>query len=657
MKPLFTLKKKFKKMAGTVIPNDPKSWPTEIVKNVAQNHPYIDTATLKLDFVDVDPETKGASGKIIAGDKLAIPFSIRKNDENRKLELDPLDIVYNGSAFRALSESSYAEGLQGEAMGRIQENDERVPSKNQYIGHLTGDVTPLEWASQAGGGGGSRMATAGMGILSSMVKNQNDLARLRQMIQSYHGINSALESLGLKNDLVNLGTAMKETPSGARMAHIIRNSTGFSVAFNDGDMKQITPRDLKVFLGDDYYPVMRQIANRGWVIIKDFPDVKSADVEELSVTAGPIDIGGPYLIDTAVGKLLGIVASEQLNFDGSVSSAQSFLGKNGEYACTNEKLMGYRMPDDDCTCAISAGIISPGSKGVFFDNAFGSARCTPCFKITQVVSMPGMPEVILAIDEHSGKKIGLMPAEGVMRFKKISNPPSFMPEDSSYYVPGHMEFFVAQKKINVRDRGQEVKKIQSSVRLKKNAGLYNIHGNLGDGSSIDSRYITKDNAVTKLAWLGLPERSIEKIASMKDGEERVFKNLVSPIAKDQTTKIASKTNNYTQYFDRIKIAAEEVANAVNESPTAQQDPQVLDAALSLQFVNSENLEEVIDAAPHFEEVEDKLSRMLLAARHGEASIDEKGVARALQGMGSAIQSIKTLTIALKSRGDMPSNEV
>lgn len=655
MNSLFKIKKKFQKMAGTVIPNDPKSWPTEIMKNISQNHPYIDMSSIKLDFVDVDPETKGASGKIIAGDKLAIPFSIRKNDENRKLELDPIDIVYNGDQFKALSEASYAEGLQGEAMGRVQNSEDKVPSKNQYIGHLTGDATPLEWSTSNSATGG-RMVTAGIGILSSMVKNQNDVARLRQMIQNYHGINSALESLGLKNDLVNLGSAMNEGPSKARMAHVVRNATGFSVAFNDGDMRQVTASDLKVFLGDDYYPIMRQVANRGWAIIKDFPDIKSADMEELSVTAGPIEIGGPYLVDTAMGKLLGIVASEQLNFDGSVSSAQTFLGKGGEYSCTKEKLMGYRMPDDDCTCAISAGIISPGTKGVFFDNAFGSARCTPCFKVNQVVSMPGMPDVIIATDEHTSKKIGLMPSEGVMRFRKISNPPSFMPENS-YYVPGHMEFFAIKQKINARDRGQEVKKIQGKISIKKNAGLYNIFGNLESGEPIDFRNTSKTRAITKLAWYGLSESAIEKVASMKDGEEKELRGLVAPIIKEDVVKIASKNNSaYKMYFDRIKIAADEVAAAVNESPTAQQDPQVLDAALSLQFVNNENMEEVIDSAPHFEEVEDKLSRMLLAARHGEASIDEKGVARALQGMGSAIQSIKTLTIALKQRGDIANNE-
>lgn len=652
MKPLFKIKKNFTKMAGTVIPNDPKSWPTEIMKNIAQNHPYVDMSTLKLDFVDVDPETKGASGKIIVGEKLAIPFSIRKNEENRKLELDPIDIVYNGSQFKALSEASYAEGLQGEAMGRVQNQEDKVPNKNQYIGHLTGDVTPLEWSSMPAGG--ARMVTAGMGILSAMVKNQNDVARLRQMIQNYHGINSALESLGLKNDLINLGSGMREeAPNKARMAHIARNMSGFSVAFNDGDMKQVTSSDLKVFLGDDYYPVMRQIANRGWAIIKDFPDVKSADVEELSVSAGPIDIGGPYLVDTAMGKLLGVVASEQLGFDGSISSAQTFLGKGGEYACTKQKLMGFRMPDDDCTCAISAGVIAPGKKGVFFDLAFGSGRCTPCFKVTQVISMPDMPEAIIAVDEHSGKKIGLMPAEGVMRFAKIPKPPSYMPQES-YFVPGHMEFFEVRQKVKVRDRGEEVKKIQG-VTLKKNAGLYNIHGHLETGEQIEVRNASKDKMITKLAWYGLPETSIEKLASMKEGEERFFKGLKNPAPKT-ITKIASKTQIPKMYFDKIKIAADEVVNAVNESPTAQQDPQVLDAALSLQFVNTENLEEVVDSAPHFEEVEDKLSRMLLAARHGEASIDEKGVARALQGMGSAIQSIKTLTMALKQRGDITNNE-
>jgi hypothetical protein len=78
----------------------------------------------------------------------------------------------------------------------------------------------------------------------------------------------------------------------------------------------------------------------------------------------------------------------------------------------------------------------------------------------------------------------------------------------------------------------------------------------------------------------------------------------------------------------------------------------MDSALSLQLVSSENLDKVIEAEPNFMEVEDKLARMLVAARGGEAAIDERGVSRALKGMGDAIRSLKTLRMAMEDRKEI-----
>jgi hypothetical protein len=80
-----------------------------------------------------------------------------------------------------------------------------------------------------------------------------------------------------------------------------------------------------------------------------------------------------------------------------------------------------------------------------------------------------------------------------------------------------------------------------------------------------------------------------------------------------------------------------------------EDPRVMDRILSLQFVSDETLEELVDAEPLFEEVEDKVAKLLMAARQGEDSINEKATQRALKGIGMARNSLANLAVELESK--------
>lgn len=641
--------KKIEKLAGVTVPSDPKSWPTEIMKTLVSQHPYIDTSTVKVNFEQIEPDSNTSNGKIVVANKVVLPFFIRKNDDTRQTELDPIDIIFTNDRYGALTEESYIEAMDAEGMARTQNDGENVPSKNQYIGQLTGDITPLEWSSQPNGGPKSVMA--GQGLLSYVIQNMEDVAKLQNCIQTYRGVNSALETLGLRAPLEELAKGIVEgTGPTSRMAHVVRMPHGgFGISFDDGEIRLIEVRDLQKVLQDDFYPVMRQVASRGWAMVRDFPTVVSADATPLQVSAPPIDIGGPYrVLDSTGMPCEGIVSTECVGFDGQTKRVQHFLGVNGEYA-SGMVLSGFRLPDD-CTCATPAGVIDTGVTGCFFDEAFGSAKCTPAFKITQIINMPNEPMAMIVRLDGMGEVIGLIPASGVLRPRQVENPPQYMPQ-KCYWIPGHMNFFEIKKKIKIADRAEQRAEGMKAI-LEKKAGAYSLHGHVTGLGNIDEKNMDVTKMRTKLAWLGGDDTLLDKAMQMKSNDSMPLYALRPAKIQIKTASKKSSTVGTPAMWTRLKIAAEQVIKSADDTKEVQEDPQIMDSALSLQLVNSDNLDRVVDSEPNFLEVEDKLARMLVSARTGESSIDEKGVSRALKGMGDAIRSLKTLRMAMEERKDI-----
>jgi hypothetical protein len=231
----------------------------------------------------------------------------------------------------------------------------------------------------------------------------------------------------------------------------------------------------------------------------------------------------------------------------------------------------------------------------------------------------------------------------------MENPPQYLPQ-KSYWIPGHMNFFEIKKKIKVADRADQRAQGMKAV-LEKKAGAYHMHGNVTGAGNIDFKNMDESKMRTKLAWLGGDDTLLDKAMKMKSGDSMPLYTL-RPAKVQLKTASAKGPIGTPMMWSRLKIAAEQVIKSVDETKDIQEDPQIMDSALSLQLVSSENLDRVIEAEPNFMEVEDKLARMLVAARGGEAAIDERGVSRALKGMGDAIRSLKTLRMAMEDRKEI-----
>ncbi len=669
---MYKIKRKvITKTAGTSVPNDQKMWPAEVLKALVSQHNYIDTSQIKIVFTRVEPESKTSSGKIIIQNSAAIPFTIRKNDKTKKLELDPLDILFDGEQFSHLNEQSLQRAIEKQQVGRLVKKDDKVPPANRYIGDVTGDVTPLEWSSYPAGFG-SGTVTAGQGLLSYVIKNQRDVSRLFNILATYDGINSSVEAMGLRDSLENLKDGLMEgSKKPVQLCHVIkRPAGGFAIAFDEGDTRAISAKDLKAALGENFQPVMRHVLQRGWAMVRDFPVMRASDSTALSLVPSPVEIGGRYRIRMMDGSdKIAIVCDQMIDFDGSVLKTQKAIcEKDGSYyegkaiqgwplpakhmdSFNEYKRQGHllKMRDRGLNADVTSfpiGVIDTGKVGCFIDESWGTPKATPSVKINQIISVPGEPDILLATRQDTQEKIGLVSVPALVRPQKICPThydTKIMPPNS-YYIPGHMSFVETPTKIAVSDKEHITH--SKIAYLKKNAGRYILYGETKEGQ-VEER-LDPVQMRQKLAWLKVDDGIIEDAMGMKEGEQKELYDLESVDLPEPSIAKTANLNIDPNVYKNIKLAANEAMEGVDQAEEAQ-DPRTLDAILSLQFVSDENLEELVDSTEVFQEAEDRLARLLLAARQGEKAIHEKAVQRALKGIGEARKGLKALEVELESR--------
>ena len=619
--------KELSKTAGTKMPKDKGAWTGEILKSLMTQHPYIDTSKIKVEFSRIDSETGNGSGKITINGKGVIPFFIRENQKTRSMELDPLDILFDGENYKSLNESSLSDVMDESSVSK-----KKNSTPNDYVGYQTGDVSPMQWNYTGAGfasSGAGRMTTASCGLLGVVIRNAADLDRLQLMAANYPnmaartGINDSLDEI------------LKDTPVSTDNNVCVITWDGVhmpTISYGDGNVFEVDMKDLKLMLHDDYHSIKRLLKSKGWATVRDLPVLKDCRVPKMSVVDDPIKYSGKYIIN----GVPAVVFTESMDWDGTHKQYSKAVFTN-DLSCLSGRQMYGRFVGD-FNCSLPVGTIDVGKVGFFVSEAWGTAQATPTIEITQIIDGPGEDDFrIHAKDMQTGGIVGLVPLPSIVKPQRI---PSFhrkedMPE-FSYYIPGHMTFVEINGLEKTAER-REDKDPNEKVFISKNANSYMIIGSV-QGKRINDT-VKGNEVIFKLANLGVDDDAINMVMNSK---ESILYNLVDlsqkPIEKKSSFEIP-------QYF---KIAAEEAAQAVNESQDIT-DPQVNDAVMAMQFISEENLRDVLGYKNVFEDVEDKLARLVLAARQGEESISEDGVSRALKGMGTAVRSLNNLAIELDER--------
>lgn len=139
------------KVAGTRLSTDARLWQTEIVAQLAAAHPYLPADDLSVEFNRIDPVKGAAVGSVKVGSTgVTIPVVVARKRSGSDPELAPTDIFYVDGSYRPLTQEAVKSAMLSREIGAPLEGAARgrAVGGNPYIGDLTGDASPLEFAGQ-----------------------------------------------------------------------------------------------------------------------------------------------------------------------------------------------------------------------------------------------------------------------------------------------------------------------------------------------------------------------------------------------------------------------------------------------------------------------------------------------------------------------------
>jgi hypothetical protein len=301
-------------------------------------------------------------------------------------------------------------------------------------------------------------------------------------------------------------------------------------------------------------------------------------------------------------------------------------------------------------------------KGAFV--LFGAGNVWECAivdDIGRVVTVDGRKVYI-------GKNCAIIPAN-VLSIQKVDTVESPMYKmvlgscKNIYLIPENSvvlakQFMKELNGIDVMEPSKSVKEVWDKAAISKVSVYlgkegYRIDGNVMAPAEIvlgiekNAEYGTQQ-ALTMLRVLGVaPDRGNEILKIALNRASEGGKVDVYGVNEDYINAGAFSgiEKNARKYEIMKKIAAELKLDLVKEASVID-DPESVDAVLSLNFINEDNLGDYVDGIQSMKRVISKLAGLLIASRMGLKDIDESAVRKAMDGLEKTVEGLEAVKLAL-----------
>jgi hypothetical protein len=151
--------------------------------------------------------------------------------------------------------------------------------------------------------------------------------------------------------------------------------------------------------------------------------------------------------------------------------------------------------------------------------------------------------------------------------------------------------------------------------------------------SWDATNLTKNQSLFLLSSLGLSKKAAEnclkRVSTPAGGQEKIAVQAVP-------FKTVAKQNPWTEKIaNKFKVNLLKVANYVENS-------QSVDALLSLNFINPDNIQKFVAKMPNFKSTISNLASLLIASRLGIKELPEESIATAIAKLVEVVNGLETL---------------
>jgi hypothetical protein len=649
------------------MPDSSQEWAEIITTKLKERYPDVVRLPMTVEF----RKKEDSSGTAIGGvhvhsgesDKqIIIPFVIRK------FELCPLDIWMEtpSQAVHPLTNDTFKEEFF--VQSPAESLDQRpADSAGQYFNDpsmWTTNYPPLQ--------GRYSYASAGYPILDSIADTiaKEDADVLKVAIQKHpelligfkkHGHQELITKLAKKTGPMTNSfseSAMKLIPVG--VAHIKKESPDkysilsladrlFDLAASEHcsreaikeRLSKIT-KDVDVVLHDvdqegERMCVMKPAPTKGVWLYDDMTD-KAELINDLAVVA----------VKTKEGlKLEGVVLPKVVDFKGNKKSYKLFISP--DHSSMQETVAGVRHPDSDMMKKLlGAKGARVGQTGTFVYIDDGKAIATEPVTIKAIEDYGPITAVRLQdgvkikISRGFGDRVmasggksqnNFLDAHGMIEVK----PKEYVIPLNMHWVPmeGFQEVSSSINDYMMKEAASHMDMDPMSIRW--TGVVYQA-----DHSDIGKNEFNERELKVVLAAKGAP---VEKIASIISKVRAVGRTKVYGLGKLRKKAEIIKEANET-YSKLNKIASSIKTTLVKEAAELE-DASTVDAVLSLNFINPENLAKFVSYKSVFRKVADYIAELVLASRLGLKDVSESALTVSMSHLGEICKGLDKIEASLK----------
>lgn len=668
-------------MRRVKLSDKPSEWSTEVLDHLYSEFPKLSDRDVQLSFRSTDEKTGTALGKIVIDKKISIPVFIQ-----RRL-MDPLDtFVFKGRPYR-ITDKRLDEVLFKSALfsGVIRPDEERALSQDEPIYQQT-QVNDFREGRRIYSMDLDLEAITSRALMEKQAKtpvHDSLVTRLLPTIsradidkvaRALNGDPQLAANFSANGGMEVLAKVLMITPADAK------NATKLAMQQLPASVVQIRPvnqdtYEVKVASDFGYEPIDITLApsqvsgfldnlklgsekseilsglSSGNTFLHTTRDrhVEPVMISDFKKTAEIKDFGTYVVRDAGGQEYAGWVYPQVIDFDKKATNRMLFVASEGNAALIQEKIAGMPFesqaarPSDepkqgDIGCFLfdtdSAGLATVPVKiaGIVHHNPEGEGDYTEIHAVT----MLGAP-VVLQLSKHAWDIVPLK--------EKVEGDKShyLLPERAKWAkLSGNAKLISDPAALTKMALESET---QNFLQVRGMKGTYTLRGAPAEKIGAANTEMTTDEAMFKLACLGLSVEGANGILDAADGgKEVVFTGalMLTPLPEKMAT-ISKRAMAAVMQVPFLKKDTLKQASEIN-------DPEIIDRVLSLNFLNPENIEILVDNIKELEKASCKLSEILIASRYGaKVDIPEEPVVGARKNIDEVIDGLSQLQSRLGAK--------
>lgn len=619
--------------------NQTETWPEQIIQKVKERIPAATNMSMMTKFMKLDHEYGAATGSVIvnSADKAVVVPVIVKD-----FMLYPLDLMIAKGKLLPLTDTYFKEVF---ADNGVFSGVEEYPT---YGGLGRFEDANLWNATYPPSLGRYAYASAGYPILDA-ISDTIDGSELKDFI-----IKNASAAAGYYKsghaELIKKVAALrpmsteKLIPVGLRMLRYEGPNKYSLLSSND-----------KVF-SPSITPMSKEEASNFVATISDKPEDMINDVQECgervltspmpandvvlaapkSEVIGPANYFGRYSVKAKSGVIhKGLVIPNMIDFDQQPVAMKAFLGKSMQ--TVQEDI--YGVMEDKSHDFIEGSAPSVGQTGTFVYQTDGShGLCTIPVTI-KTVTVDCHCLKLTAYDLMGrGYKLKINPSLKLSRIARLHNGHYLVPREMKWVVmEGFQEVSNSPEDYAVKTAGKKAVTLVSAGQ-----GRYSVRGveKYASAMGLDATNLARSDARFILTALGCSQQAFNeavKTAHVK-GHADIYGTRAIPLLSEKVAADRPREAKMKKLASLLKRNLFKEAAFVDSS-------QTLDAMLSLNFINPDNISKFVGKIPQLKAAISSLASCLLASRLGIREIPEQAASTGMMKILEVVDGLEKLKAA------------